>query len=355
MNGGSAMVRQLMEHPSETSTIDVKRYFLKTTSQQETFEIFSTEIPEIERIPNQSSKLIYLHHKINDLPEINTHLKLLNKKLQQNGLLVCNCETLPQRLQRIRRKFGKFAYPLMPIDFMFKRIFPKVKYLKTLYQWINGGKNRALSRAEVMGRLYFCGFQLMKLEEVDNLTHLIVKKVKAPSSNPEPDCGFFYRKRSYGKNGKIVNVLKLRTMHPYAEYVRDYVLNHNGYKHHGNGAGKIEGDFRVTSWGRFFRKYWIDELPQLINLLRGQLKLVGVRPLGNSLYAALPLELQQARFNYKSGIIPPYYVDLPQTMDEVFESERWYLELYEKHPLTTDLKYFWRAMGNILFRNARSD
>ena len=349
------MVNQLLEHPSQTSALDVENFFRTAAAKQETFEIFSTERPEIERIPNQSSKIIYLHHKINDLPDINAHLRLLNAKLQLNGLLVCNCETLVQRKERIRRKFGVFAVIFTPIDFAYKRILPKLTHLNKVYQELSHGKNRAISRAEILGRLLFCGYQIIKMEDVDNLTHLIVKKVKLPATGPEPDCGFFYHKRSYGQHGAIVNVIKFRTMHPYSEYVRDYVLNHNGYKHHGNGAGKIEGDFRVTSWGRFFRKYWIDELPQLINLFKGQLKLVGVRPLGNSLYAALPSDLQRARFQYKSGIIPPYYVDLPQTIDDVFESERRYLELYEKHPLTTDFKYFWRAMGNILLKNARSD
>ena len=350
------MLMQLLDHPSTTSTIDVKQYFRKTTAKQENFEIFSTTTVEIERISDYSSKLIYLHQKINDLPDINAHFKILNKKLQLNGLLVCNCETLPQRRQRIRSKFGKAAYLFMPIDFAYKRILPKLKYLNKIYQILSHGKNRAMSQAEILGRLYFCGFQVAKIENVDNKMHLIMKKVKSPSTYPEPDCGFFYRKRSYGKNGKIVNVLKLRTMHPYAEHVRDYVLDTNGYKKNcDNGAGKIVNDFRVTSWGRFFRKYWIDELPQFINLFKGDLKLVGVRPLGNSLYAALPTDLQEARLTYKSGIIPPYYVDLPKTMDEVFESERKYLEQYEKHPFLTNVRYFYNAMINILIKRARSD
>ena len=78
-----------------------------------------------------------------------------------------------------------------------------------------------------------------------------------------------------GKNGKSIQVFKFRTMHPYAEYIQDYI-----YKIHDlQKGGKFKNDFRVTTWGRIMRKLWIDELPMLINLVRGQLKFVGVRPL----------------------------------------------------------------------------
>jgi len=48
------------------------------------------------------------------------------------------------------------------------------------------------------------------------------------------------------------------------------------------------------------------------------------------------------------------YVDRPKTLEEIMESEMRYLEAYEKHPFITDVKYFFKAFYNIIFRHARS-
>jgi len=53
-------------------------------------------------------------------------------------------------------------------------------------------------------------------------------------------------------------------------------------------------------------------------------------------------------------LIPPFYVDMPKSLDEIMESEMRYLRRYEKHPFLTDWIYFWKAMFNIFFRRARS-
>ena len=45
---------------------------------------------------------------------------------------------------------------------------------------------------------------------------------------------------------------------------------------------------------------------------------------------------------------------MPKTLEEIQDSERRYLNAYEKHPLRTDWWYFWKAVGNIVFRRARS-
>ena len=52
--------------------------------------------------------------------------------------------------------------------------------------------------------------------------------------------------------------------------------------------------------------------------------------------------------------MPPFYVDMRETLDEIQESERRYLEAYLEHPLRTDWKYFWKIVGNIVFRGKRS-
>jgi lipopolysaccharide/colanic/teichoic acid biosynthesis glycosyltransferase len=103
------------------------------------------------------------------------------------------------------------------------------------------------------------------------------------------------------------------------------------------------------------RKCWLDELPMVINLLKGDMKLVGVRPLSRQYFGLYPPELQELRTRFKPGLIPPFYVDLPKTQEEIFDSERRYLEAYEKHPFATDLKYFFLVIYTIVFKRARSN
>ncbi len=74
-----------------------------------------------------------------------------------------------------------------------------------------------------------------------------------------------YRQRRAGLRGEPFELLKLRTMHPGADPV-------------GVGTPVLEGDPRVTRVGSFLRRFSLDELPNLINVLRGDLAIVGPRP-----------------------------------------------------------------------------
>ena len=68
-----------------------------------------------------------------------------------------------------------------------------------------------------------------------------------------------------------------------------------------------------------------------------------------------PKELQELRGRFKPGLVPPYYVDLPRSFDEIMESERRYLNKKQAHPIKTDIEYFFKAGVNIVFRRARSN
>ncbi|MGW1669332.1 sugar transferase [Streptomyces sp. NPDC002324] len=87
--------------------------------------------------------------------------------------------------------------------------------------------------------------------------------------------GAFYRQRRVGKDGREFTILKFRTMVAGAHGVRDALADRN------EGAGplfKLRRDPRVTRVGAVLRRYSLDELPQLLNVLTGSMSLVGPRP-----------------------------------------------------------------------------
>ncbi|MBM3421581.1 MAG: sugar transferase, partial [Bacteroidetes bacterium] len=98
-----------------------------------------------------------------------------------------------------------------------------------------------------------------------------------------------------------------------------------------------------------------DELPMLINLFKGDMKIVGVRPLSRHYFELYTHEMQERRVRYKPGLLPPFYADMPVTLDEIQESEKRYLDSYDRSPILTDIRYFFRSIWNIVCRHARSN
>ena len=139
-------------------------------------------------------------------------------------------------------------------------------------------------------------------------------------------------------------------MHPYSEFLQKDIFEENEL----DVKGKFKNDFRITSWGKVMRKFWIDELPQIYDWIQGRLNFVGVRAISEHYFSLYPKSHQKFRIKFKPGIIPPYYADLPETLDEIVQSERKYLLQKEKSPLKTDFKYAFIAFYNIIFRGARS-
>ncbi|MBS2024045.1 MAG: sugar transferase [Deltaproteobacteria bacterium] len=86
----------------------------------------------------------------------------------------------------------------------------------------------------------------------------------------------FFRQVRVGHNGKTFEMLKFRSMIEDAERLRPALEVHN--ERTGGPVFKMRQDPRVTPLGRFIRQYSIDELPQLLNVLRGEMSLVGPRP-----------------------------------------------------------------------------
>jgi hypothetical protein len=304
----------------------------------------------IDALSHEYGCLVNLHRS-NDIQYINKFFESVNEKLPLGGLFIGKAETHKKRKERILKKyFFPLNYLIYISDFILKRIFPKVPGLKKIYFGITRGNNRLLSRAETLGRLYSCGFEVLEEKYIGSYLFFVARKTGKPSFPKSPTYGPVIRLNRVGKDGKMFHVYKMRTMHPFAEYLQAYVHEKSDLQE----GGKFKDDFRVSTLGRLMRKVWIDELPMLVNLLKGEMKFVGVRPLSQHYYNLYSAELQQKRIKHKPGLVPPFYKDMPKDLDEIMLSEMRYLEAYEKAPFKTDVVYFFAAFHNIIFKRARS-
>jgi lipopolysaccharide/colanic/teichoic acid biosynthesis glycosyltransferase len=109
-----------------------------------------------------------------------------------------------------------------------------------------------------------------------------------------------FRQMRVGKNGKNFNMYKFRSMYVNAEE-RLAELKASGLNETDGPVFKIKNDPRITPIGRFIRKYSLDELPQLFNIIKGDMSIVGPRPpLPNEVKEYLPWH--QIRLSVKPGL-----------------------------------------------------
>jgi lipopolysaccharide/colanic/teichoic acid biosynthesis glycosyltransferase len=142
-----------------------------------------------------------------------------------------------------------------------------------------------------------------------------------------------YRQRRIGLEGRPFEVLKLRTMVHGAEHV-------------GPGLAINENDSRITRVGAFLRRTSLDELPNLVNVLRGEMSLIGPRP-------TIPVQVEQyterqlGRLALRPGITGWAQVNGRASLPW---SERIELDLYyiEHRSLALDLKILWRTAALVL-------
>lgn len=164
-----------------------------------------------------------------------------------------------------------------------------------------------------------------------------------------------FRQVRVGVHGRPFQLLKLRTMRPTAsddvhrEYVRTWIRNGHAAATNGNSNNsifKLANDQRITRCGRFLRRFSIDELPQLLNVLRGEMSLIGPRP-------ALPYELEhydewhRRRLDAAPGITGLWQVSGRNRLsfDEMVQLDVQYLEDWS---LSGDFKILMRTLPALL-------
>jgi len=297
--------------------------------------------------------LIVNRMQLNRIRHLNTFLNKASEVLVEDGYICCHSRTSALKREVIYRRHPGWTGKVIAIlHYLWHRVFAKLRLTRWFYMWVTKGKNRTYSRVELLGRMYRAGFEVIDESFHEGEFYLVGRKIKEPVWDDDPTCGILVKLNRVGYRGSMIGVYKFRSMFSYSEYLQPYMLEHEGLQE----GGKFRNDYRVNIWGRLFRGSWVDELPMLINLLKGQMKLVGVRPLSRQYFSLYSPEMQQLHISVKPGLLPPFYYEkkTPVTLEDVQASEKRYIEACHLHPFATDWRYFWGAVGNILFKHKRS-
>ena len=140
-----------------------------------------------------------------------------------------------------------------------------------------------------------------------------------------------FRQQRVGRGGRLFRLWKFRTMHVGAEYA--------------GGQLTVGRDPRITRVGHWLRRAKLDELPQLLNVLRGEMSLVGPRP-EVPRYVALYTPEQRAVLNEIPGITDPAslrYYDESIELARAADPERMYVEQIMPEKIRLNLEYAVRA------------
>lgn len=164
--------------------------------------------------------------------------------------------------------------------------------------------------------------------------------VKLTSEGP-----VLYKQQRAGLNGRPFTLLKFRSMYKDADKLKSFLLDKNEI----NGpAFKLSNDPRVTPLGRFLRRYSIDELPQLINVLRGEMSLVGPRPLPLDEVAKFDNPGYRRRLSMKPGLTCLWQISGRSEIKDFDEWVRLDLEYIDNWSLWLDFKIMLKTIPVVL-------
>lgn len=166
-----------------------------------------------------------------------------------------------------------------------------------------------------------------------------------------------FRQERIGKDGRTFITYKFRTMHinnddsEYKEYLARYILENAPYliDEEGQPVYKVMNDARVTRAGALLRKTNLDELPQFLNVLKGEMSLVGPRP-EVSFAMSMYEQWHKKRFDVKPGITGLWQVCGRKNLS-FSDMVRLDLEYIEKQSLLLDVKILWQTAGVVLSRD----
>jgi len=163
-----------------------------------------------------------------------------------------------------------------------------------------------------------------------------------------PGASILYSQQRAGRYGKPFRMWKFRTMVANAETLLEEIKREHGNEMHGP-VFKLERDPRIFPFGALLRRLSIDELPQLINVLRGEMSIVGPRPLPIYEVEAFERSEHRRRLSIKPGMTCIWQVS---GRNQICSFEDWVkmdLDYIDRWSLWLDLKILLRTVPAVLF------
>jgi len=232
------------------------------------------------------------------------------------------------------------------LKFLLKTAFDKI---------VNGGflilntKDINLHKIELTGIMMYHGFEIQSEHFSKDKKYIIAQKKFEKSKIEKPALSFLIKLDRVGKDGRNIKIHKFRSMYRYSEFLHQGMLDSSGL----SSIGKVKSDPRITPLGRFMRKYWIDELPQILDLLTFKIKLIGIRAMSYTFFEQYPERYKQKYFKVKPGLIGPIFDEQTTGFNEIVKIEERYLDDYLKNPYKTDFKVFFKTIF-MIFKGSRS-
>ncbi len=184
------------------------------------------------------------------------------------------------------------------------------------------------------------GAAIMLLVLAPTLMALAAVAIRLTSPGP-----ILFRQKRSGLNGRPFTMLKFRTMVTDAEQRKDEMAAFNEME---GPVFKVTGDPRITRLGRFLRKYSIDEFPQLWNVLRGEMSLVGPRPLPVDETKQFNELAHRRRLSVKPGLTCLWQISGRNEVKDFKDWVRLDLEYIDNWSLWLDLKILARTVPAVL-------
>jgi len=286
------------------------------------------------------------------LVDPSAHFRSLGQRLAPGGAWLSCVETLALRRRRLARAArGPIRRRLLlAADGALRSAPAAARALARLPLPVELGPrpDKAVSRTEVLGRICAAGFEVVAERVWRGLRYVIARKV---TTGPSLEHGSDEHRQligltRVGRDQRRFELPKVRTMYPFARHLQGHLQRSHGLDR----SGHIRNDFRIVPSRRWLRQSHLDELPNVLAWLRGQVKLVGVRPLSPEYLNLYPADLRRRRATVRPGLLPPSAVEGAVTLSELLACERHYLDAYQRHPLRTDLTYVLRAAGRLAGR-----
>ncbi|MFV1995766.1 MAG: sugar transferase [Verrucomicrobiales bacterium] len=307
--------------------------------------------------------LLIQEKSFNTVRRFNLFLRDLPDAVLKGGYFVFRYRPMEEYLEELRSKKRGFALWLSYGWHFFRfRALPKIPVLERLYfvpplSWFDSWgyrrtmtRRRVISRAEMWGRMYFWGFEVLGERQVGEDHWVVTQRIRDPEAGRQPSFFLVARLAKVGLDGRPMYLHKLRTMYPFSEFIQEKIYEDHGLSE----TGKFKNDFRLTDYGRFLRRYWLDEIPQIFDWLRGEIKLVGMRATSPQFLSLYPKRLYDLYIQTKPGLIPPIFDASTDGFEDIVRIELAYLTAYQRRPVMADVRYFFKTLHDIFVRGVRS-